>query len=437
MRCVLAGFLIGLALVPAIGQAQNAAIHACDRAAANPLDPNRPAGVPGVDFNKIDITAAMPACKAALAAEPENPRLLYQMGRILSAGKDYAQAIGYLKKAAASSYAIARFELGGAYLRGVGELTSDYAQFMSLTMLASDQGLPVADYTLGLVYENGRGLPKDAVRAIRLFTRAADNGLADAQVRLGIIYGTGADGQPMDEAKAAALFKLAATQGNRSGQFNLGLLYEIGRGGLPKSDTDAARLYKLAADQGFANAEYRLALFYEAGRGGLPKNDKEATRLFKLAGDHGLVEARNHLEHSNGAGGALLSMDSVNAFRMHLTKYWKPPPGVDANSNLRVTLRVKLNPDGRLSEAPIVTEGSNDPAGPAFAQSAVKALELAQPFTMLKAENYNQWKDLELVFDARTFENAGAPASGGGTAAAGGTGAAGGASDAAGTEGPH
>jgi TPR repeat protein len=427
-RVLAAGFLVGIALLPAAARAEDAAIHACDLAAANPLDTSRPAGVPGVDFNKIDITAAMPACKAALAAKPENPRLLYQMGRILSVGKDYAQAAGYLKKAAASSYAIARFELGGFYLSGVGELPRDYAQFVSLTMLASEQGLPIADYTLCLVYENGRaGLPKDAERAIRYFTLAADKGLADAQIHLGVIYGTGGDGRPMDEAKAATLFKLAATQGNRSGQFNLGLLYESGRGGLPKSDTDAARLYKLAADQGFSEAEYRLALFYEAGRGGLQKNDKEAARLFKLAADHGSMGAQSHLEYSHGAGGVVLPLDSVNAFREHLRKYWNLPRGVDANSNLRVTLRVKLNPDGRLNQAPIVIEGSHDPAGPVFAQSAVKALELAQPFTMLKPENYNQWKDLELVFDSRMFANAG----GGGAVDVGGM------TDAAGTEGPH
>jgi len=418
MRCVLAGFLIGLALLPAAGQAQNTAIHACDLAAANPLDPNRPAGVPGLDFNKIDITAAMPACEAALAAQPENPRLLYQVGRVFSAGKDYAQAAGYFKKAAASSYAIARFDLAGFYLSGLGELPRDYAQFVSLTMLASEQGLPIADYTLGLAFENGRaGLPKDVERAIRLFTLAADNGLADAQVRLGIIYGTGGDGQPMDEVKAARLFKLAATQGNRVGQFNLGLLHENGRGGLPKSDTDAARLYKLAADQKLPDAEYRLALFYEAGRGGLPKDVKEAARLLELAAAHGVSP---------------LPLDWVNAFREHLKKYWKLPRGVDASRNLRViTLRVRLKPDGTLSEAPTVVEGTAAPAGAELAQSAVKAVEQAQPFTMLKAEKYDQWKELQLDFDSRMFANGGATGGRGSAADTGGT------FDAAGTEGPH
>ena len=66
MRRVLAGFLFSLVLLPAVAQAQNRAIHACDLAAANPLDPNRPAGVPGVTIDKIDMTAAMPSCKAAL-----------------------------------------------------------------------------------------------------------------------------------------------------------------------------------------------------------------------------------------------------------------------------------------------------------------------------------------------------------------------------------
>ena len=409
MRCVLAGFLIGLALVPAIGQAQNAAIHACDRAAANPLDPNRPAGVPGVDFNKIDITAAMPACKAALAAEPENPRLLYQMGRIFAVGTDYAQARSYFEKAAAASYAIARFDLAGVYLGGRGGLPKDDARFVSLITLASEQGLPAADYALGLYYEAGRaGLPKDPEQAMHHFTLAADKGLAVAQDHLGKIYGTGADGQPKDEAKAARFFKLAAAQGYRFGQFNLGLLYENGHGGLPKSDTEAARLYKLAAGQIAADAEYRLALFYEAGRGGLPKDNKEAQRLLKLAAEHGSTPARLKLAGFSTTSGVSLPPDWVVALRMHLVKYWTVPPGVDASSNLRVTLRVQLNPDGRLSQTPTVVEASAHPLGLEFAKSAVKAVELAQPFTMLTAENYNEWKTLDLSFDSTTLASTGA-----------------------------
>jgi TPR repeat protein len=429
MRCVLAaGFLAGLALSPAASWAQNTAARACDLAAASPLDSSRPAGIPGVDIEKVDITAAMPPCKAALAVQPESPRLLYEMGRIFLIGKDYAQAHIFFERAAASSYAVARHDLAFFYLLGRGGVAKDEAQGIALLTLASEQGLAAADYELGIFHENGRaGLPKDTEQAIRHFMVAADRGYAMAQAHLGVIYGTGSDGVPKDEVKAAKLFKLAAAQGYRVGQFNLGLLYENGGGGLPKSDTEAARLYKLAADQKLPDAEYRLALFYEAGRGGLPKDKNEELRLLKLAAEHGSMSARLSLGGSFGAGGVSVPLDWANAFREHLRKYWNLPRGVDANSNLRVTLLIKLNPDGTLSQTPTVIEGSAAPAAAEFAQSALKALERAQPFTMLKVENYNQWKEMQLVFDSRMFANAG----GGGAVDVGGM------TDAAGTEGPH
>ncbi len=37
--------------------------------------------------------------------------------------------------------------------------------------------------------------------------------------------------------------------------------------------------------------------------------------------------------------------------------------------------------------------------GPALAESAKRALLLCQPFTMLKPEHYDQWKDIEIKFD--------------------------------------
>jgi colicin import membrane protein len=48
---------------------------------------------------------------------------------------------------------------------------------------------------------------------------------------------------------------------------------------------------------------------------------------------------------------------------------------------------------------PVLVEGSASPLGPALAESAKRALLLCQPFTMLKPEHYDQWKDLELKFD--------------------------------------
>jgi colicin import membrane protein len=37
----------------------------------------------------------------------------------------------------------------------------------------------------------------------------------------------------------------------------------------------------------------------------------------------------------------------------------------------------------------------------AAALSAVRAVQLGQPFNMLRPEHYEQWKDIEITFDPR------------------------------------
>ena len=100
-----------------------------------------------------------------------------------------------------------------------------------------------------------------------------------------------------------------------------------------------------------------------------------------------------------GAQNAQLSQSEIDALRARISSCWSPPPGINANSSVYVVLRVLFKTDGSMVQAPIVVEGSASALGPALAESAKRALLLCQPFTMLKPEHYDQWKDLELKFD--------------------------------------
>lgn len=100
-----------------------------------------------------------------------------------------------------------------------------------------------------------------------------------------------------------------------------------------------------------------------------------------------------------GAQNAQLSQSEIDALRARISNCWSPPPGIDVNSKLYVVLRVLFKTDGSMSQAPVLVEGSASPLGPALADSAKRALLLCQPFTMLKPEHYDQWKDIELKFD--------------------------------------
>jgi hypothetical protein len=96
---------------------------------------------------------------------------------------------------------------------------------------------------------------------------------------------------------------------------------------------------------------------------------------------------------------AQLSQSELDALRARLSQCWSPPAGVDANSKLYVTLHVLFKPDAALSQEPEVVEDSATSLGPALAESAKRALMSCQPFTMLKPEHYDLWKDIEIKFN--------------------------------------
>ena len=101
---------------------------------------------------------------------------------------------------------------------------------------------------------------------------------------------------------------------------------------------------------------------------------------------------------SSGAA-AQLSQSEIEALRSRISNCWSPPPGINASTKIYVVLRVLFKPDASMSREPVLVEATASALGPALAESAKRALLLCQPFTMLKPEHYDQWKDLELKFD--------------------------------------
>jgi hypothetical protein len=94
-----------------------------------------------------------------------------------------------------------------------------------------------------------------------------------------------------------------------------------------------------------------------------------------------------------------LTQSEVDALRVRISHCWKPPPGVTQATRDYVVLRVQLKPDGSLAGSPVLVEDTSSALAPALANSAIQALMTCQPFTMLKPEHYDQWKDLALKFD--------------------------------------
>ena len=70
------------------------------------------------------------------------------------------------------------------------------------------------------MYANGEGVPKDPVKAVELFQKAADQGNVDAENNLGVMYFSG-EGIARDTDKAKEWFAKAAAQGNADAKANL------------------------------------------------------------------------------------------------------------------------------------------------------------------------------------------------------------------------
>ena len=70
----------------------------------------------------------------------------------------------------------AQYNLGGMYYNGKG-VRKDYAQAVQWYRKAAEQGLAEAQFNLGLMYYNGQGVRQNLVIAKEWYGKACDNGL--------------------------------------------------------------------------------------------------------------------------------------------------------------------------------------------------------------------------------------------------------------------
>ena len=98
---------------------QSADLVLCDRIAADPSDPDKPADVKGTPIiARSDIAIAIKFCKIASAA---SRRALYELGRAYAANRQLPEAMSAYRKAADKGSTSAMVELG--VLLGTGSGT--------------------------------------------------------------------------------------------------------------------------------------------------------------------------------------------------------------------------------------------------------------------------------------------------------------------------
>ena len=220
---------------PGLAHAQSADLVLCDRVAADPSDPDKPADVKGApDIAASDIATAIKYCKIAANG---SRRAMYQLGRAYTANRQTSEAVAAWRKAADKGSTSAMVELGVLYGTGAG-VARDEAQARKLFERAAEAGNPRGVSNLAAL-GGGAGASSDPSRARELLSKAAETN-AEAQYQLGMMLAEGKGGAN-DDVAARALFEKAAAQNHPGALERMGAFAQEGRGGA--KDSDAAKAY--------------------------------------------------------------------------------------------------------------------------------------------------------------------------------------------------
>ena len=160
---------------------------------------------------------------------------------------------------------------------------------------AAEAGLVHAQYELGKIYRDGRGVEKDALLAAAWLTRAAEQGSDAASYALGALLLTGGEGLAKDILSALNWLRRSAEDGNQYAQYQLGRLLLRGEDA-PREIEEAVRWLTASAEQGNRYAQYALGKLYLMGKE-VPRDPEAAVRWFTLSAAQGNEYAQYFLDH--------------------------------------------------------------------------------------------------------------------------------------------
>src|ERR1700760_3861098 len=159
---------IVIAAAPSLARAQSADLVLCDRLAADPADPDKPADVKGVaEIEPSDVATAIKFCRTASGS---SRRALYQLGRAYAANHQTPEAVAAWRKAAEKGSTSAMVELGVLYGTGAG-VAKDEAQARKLFERAAQAGNPRGISNLAAL---GGSSAAEPARARELLAKAAE-----------------------------------------------------------------------------------------------------------------------------------------------------------------------------------------------------------------------------------------------------------------------
>ncbi len=96
---------------------------------------------------------------------------------------------------------------------------------------------------------------------------------------------------------------------------------------------------------------------------------------------------------------ARLSASELDALKRRLYALWNPPVGAQNASTYQVVIRIRFRRDGTLAGGPLVLTSGSGAQYEAMRDSAVRAIFVGQPYSMLRPDHYDVWKEIDFTFD--------------------------------------
>ena len=223
------------------------------------------------------------------AAENGHALAMCRLGqRLMATGKpeDTTAGFAWMERAAATDDAEGLYLLGLCYDQGRGtEKNPDLAAECWRKAAALNHAPALV--TLGMAYANGYGgLEKNMEKAVENYGQAALLEDARGYYCMAVCYDQG-KGVEKDAAKAVAYARRAAEQQHSDACLFMGKAHLLGYGGVEKSPALAAPYLLKAADAGNADAALRLGKLAFDGTG-IKKDYSLAARCFQLAAQGGI-----------------------------------------------------------------------------------------------------------------------------------------------------
>lgn len=135
-------------------------------------------------------------------------------------------------------------------------VTDDEDSTKAFLRKATD-GSPADQFQVGVMYEQGKDVPRNDTMAFRWYKKAAEKGLPESQYKIALMYRFG-KGTTKSSYQAARWFQAAAEQGHAKAQVKLGQMYKNGKG-VERNETTAFKWFLKAADQKDPDAEKIIA----------------------------------------------------------------------------------------------------------------------------------------------------------------------------------